>query len=563
MLGDALFEKLASVAGAPISQIKLISILLVSFPIASLYGRLPAKRYNVAHLYSLIVSLIYLVPILGLGRGTLHLLFSCIGTYLIVVILRGPLMPWTAFIFCMGHLLYNHISRLVAGTPTSEIEITFTQMVFVMNLTTFAWNVHDGRRKVEDLDTSQRATRLDHVPTPLAFLGYCFFFPSMLIGPSFDYATYDALIHRTLYQNPPSTHGAKQDVKSTTPQRRPYGRRRVAYLHLLIGLIFLGFYSTYGTRAGYDRVLTPVWKQWTWLQRFGFIQFAGFTARTKYYAVWSLAEGACILTGLGFNGYDPKTGRSLWNRVQNVNILSIESAESFKVLFDSWNCRTNVWLRDCVYKRLTTKGKKPGTIQSMATFMTSALWVSPHGVEPGYHLAFVTAGMLTSLGRQYRHFVRPYFLPPAGSSSSLSKRVYDLIGWFMVQSNLNYVVAPFMLLSFRNCMTAWSRMGWYSHIIIALSMAFFQLGGRRRLRKGMEGRQAKTKPSFKLSPPSPMVDEKQETDFKWVRHALENQGEKGVHADGGFVDRVMRGAETPGTETPRTVDEEPFVHKQE
>jgi hypothetical protein len=28
--------------------------------------------------------------------------------------------------------------------------------------------------------------------------------------------------------------------------------------------------------------------------------------------------------------------------VRNINVLSIETAESFKVLFDSWNCRTNV-----------------------------------------------------------------------------------------------------------------------------------------------------------------------------------------------------------------------------
>lgn len=53
-------------------------------------------------------------------------------------------------------------------------------------------------------------------------------------------------------------------------------------------------------------------------------------------------QGACILTGAGFNGYDPKTGRTLWNRLRNVNIPAIETAESFKVLFDSWNCRTNV-----------------------------------------------------------------------------------------------------------------------------------------------------------------------------------------------------------------------------
>jgi lysophospholipid acyltransferase len=32
----------------------------------------------------------------------------------------------------------------------------------------------------------------------------------------------------------------------------------------------------------------------------------------------------------------------MWNRVRNVNIISLETAESFKVVFDNWNCRTNV-----------------------------------------------------------------------------------------------------------------------------------------------------------------------------------------------------------------------------
>ncbi len=54
------------------------------------------------------------------------------------------------------------------------------------------------------------------------------------------------------------------------------------------------------------------------------------------------SQGACILTGLGFNGYDPATGRTMWDRVKNVDIIAIETSSSFKILFDSWNCRTNV-----------------------------------------------------------------------------------------------------------------------------------------------------------------------------------------------------------------------------
>jgi hypothetical protein len=43
----------------------------------------------------------------------------------------------------------SHIINYIYGIPATEIEVTFTQMVMVMNLTTFAWNVHDGRQKAD------------------------------------------------------------------------------------------------------------------------------------------------------------------------------------------------------------------------------------------------------------------------------------------------------------------------------------------------------------------------------------------------------------------------------
>jgi hypothetical protein len=85
-------------------------------------------------------------------------------------------------------------------------------------------------------------------------------------------------------------------------------------------------------------------------------------------------QGASILTGLGFTGFTP-SGDSLWEGAANVKVLSIEVPPNFKVLLDSWNMKTNVWLRECVYKRVTPKGKKPGFKSSMITFATSAFWV--------------------------------------------------------------------------------------------------------------------------------------------------------------------------------------------
>jgi lysophospholipid acyltransferase len=126
-----------------------------------------------------------------------------------------------------------------------------------------------------------------------------------------------------------------------------------------------------------------------------YFQICGFIERSKYYAVWTLTEvrfralryrcntnvgdqGASILTGLGFTGYGP-SGESTWEGAANVKILDIELPSNFKVLLDSWNINTNVWLRECIYKRVTPKGKKPGFRSSMLTFATSAFWVGTFG----------------------------------------------------------------------------------------------------------------------------------------------------------------------------------------
>lgn len=115
-----------------------------------------------------------------------------------------------------------------------------------------------------------------------------FFFPAMLIGPSVDYATYDSLVTGTIFKTAPPGTGAEQE--KAAKRRTPYGRRRVAYLHFVIGLAFLGVYAIYGGRGSYARILGPDWAKWGVLTKFGFVQFAGFIARTKYYAVWSLSE---------------------------------------------------------------------------------------------------------------------------------------------------------------------------------------------------------------------------------------------------------------------------------
>ncbi|GAK64886.1 endoplasmic reticulum protein [Moesziomyces antarcticus] len=482
---DAYFERVAGVAGAPVDYIKLFCCLLSAFPLASAFVHLPSPALK--HVYSIAVAFTFLVPILHLYSGFLQLLASALVTYAICWFrVGGRNMGWLVFGMQMAHLTYNHAVRKFGGIPLSTIEITAMQMVAVMNLTTFAWDCFDGQvRSEEECDDAQKKTRITKMPGLLEFLGYAFYFPGVLVGPSTRFSDYRAWSTGELF-----------GVKGNTSM--PRGRVAAAVRTLLVGLGFMGIYSIFAPAYSYEKLigLHGGLGHLKWWQKLGWIQVAGFMARTKYYGIWSLTDGACILSGLGYNGV--QNGRTRWNRCSNVDIPKIELANNWKELLDHWNMNTNVWLRNNVYKRIARPGKKPGFKSTMTTFFTSAFW---HGLEPGYYLSFILAGFMQSAAKMLRRHVRPVFFAqpnvpnPTFSNVhtfSAGQLAYCTLSVAVSQATLNYAVAPFMLLELRASIAGWKAVYFYGHIVTAVAILAFQNGlgkaldkrsGRRRARK--------------------------------------------------------------------------------
>ncbi|KZW04179.1 MBOAT-domain-containing protein [Exidia glandulosa HHB12029] len=475
------FEQVASITGSNPSQIKLISSFLINYPLGSLFVRIPPKYPALRHAFSVFYSLGLLLGVFGEWFGTAQLLASVLVTFVLARQMRGPNMPWIVFALNMANLSASHIFRLVNQISVDEFEISGAQMVLTMKLTTFAFNVWDGRRPFEELDNWQKTNRIAEFPSLLAFLGYAFYFPGFLIGPSCEYAAYSAAVKGSPL--------IPEEVKAIHGNRRmPRGRKRAAYRQMLLGLGSLGAFVVMNPLYSAELLLDPWFARQPLWYRFYFMQVSTFTARVKYYAVWKLTEGACILTGLGFSGFSP-SGISLWHGASNVEPLNIEMAPNLKVLLDAWNMKTNVWLRECVYKRVTPKGKKPGFRSSMITFATSAFW---HGFAGGYYLTFGFAGFNQSLGRLCRTYIRPLVLPPVTATKdgkpvdkknippppqTFAKRVYDVVGTIFTVMLLNYLAVPFQLLDIGRSLRAWQLVGWYGNWIVFGGLAFFYAGG--------------------------------------------------------------------------------------
>lgn len=98
-------------------------------------------------------------------------------------------------------------------------------------------------------------------------------------------------------------------------------------------------------------------------------------------------------------------------------------------------------------------------------------------------MTFMLGGFITAAARLARGNIRPLLLPGPNEQPSTAKRLYDLGGTVLSIVILNYATAPFMLLTVKDSLTAWSRLGWYGHILIFGSLVFFYGGGTSYLKQ--------------------------------------------------------------------------------
>ncbi|KAL2396078.1 Lysophospholipid acyltransferase [Exophiala dermatitidis] len=474
------FVYLAKTIGASVDELKLLAAFLASYPLAGLLKRIPDNKPHWRNTYIVAVSLFYLIGLFDLYDGVRTLLYSSVGAYAIAYYIDGSLMPWIAFLFLMGHLSMNHIQRQILNDP-SVVDITGGQMVLVMKLSAFCWNVHDGRLKPELMTDSQKERAIYKMPNLLDYAGYVFFFPSLFAGPAFDFVDYQRFIETTMFEvppgtkTPPPTRGNRRIPRSG----RPAARKAVA------GLCWILLFLQFGKWYNVPLTLSDKYMEYSFIRRVWILQMLGFTSRLKYYGVWALAEGACIMAGIGYNGIDPVTGKARWDRTENVNPWGLETAQNSRAYLDNWNKNTNKWLRNYIYLRVTPKGKKPGFRATLATFLTSAFW---HGFYPGYYLTFLMGAFIQTVAKNCRRYFRPFFLTPDGSKPTKYKIYYDIASYIATQLAFCFTTAPFVILFFGDSLKVWARVYFYGLVGVLLSMAFFASPAKGYLKKRLAKR---------------------------------------------------------------------------
>ncbi|KAM3588536.1 Lysophospholipid acyltransferase [Umbelopsis sp. WA50703] len=344
-------------------------------------------------------------------------------------------------------------------------------MVLLIKLSSFAFNVFDANQPDEKLTEYNKAMAVRQFPSIIEYFGWVMFFGGFIAGPANEFMDYKRFVTMEVFKD--------ENGKIVRPSATK------ATLNLFIqGVAFMIILALFAPKFSFFACLEPTFNELPFWQRFLFVQAAAFFARVKYYAVWLLAEGACVLCGLGFNGYD-QNGRAKWNRVSNIRPWTYETAESVKVLLENWNMRTNVWLKNYVYLRVSKK--TPGFGATLMTFATSALW---HGFHPGYYMTFVSGSLVQNVAKKMRRHVRPFFFTPDLQHPLPTKRLYDLYGYLATQASINFISASFLILNLSGSIRVWKSLYFYPHVGIFLIEGLFAagLGGylKKMLRKRAE-----------------------------------------------------------------------------
>ncbi|KAI8346158.1 MBOAT, membrane-bound O-acyltransferase family-domain-containing protein [Blakeslea trispora] len=324
-----------------------------------------------------------------------------------------------------------HLQRQWKGIEgDTQLDYSGALMILTIKLSSFGFNVLDGKSaNQEQVSTHMKITQY---PSLVQFYGWILFFAGFLAGPTCEYMDY---------------------IRFVESDEAPRDSLKPALQRLGKSMVFMVSLVTLAPQYNYFNALEPGFSKLSFPKKLFFIQLSAILTRFKYYFVWYLAEGACILSGFGFNGYDEQ-GNACWDRLKNVNFLSCELAQSYKQLTANWNMGANRWLKNYVYLRL-----EPGSTKTtLMTYVVSAVW---HGFQPGFYC------------KQVRRTVRPLFLTVDGKPMPYWKTAYDIATWIVSMGILNMFVPCFDLLLISRILHVWRSIYFCHFFLILFAFAAF------------------------------------------------------------------------------------------
>ncbi|KAK5839682.1 lysophospholipid acyltransferase 1-like [Gossypium arboreum] len=433
-------ETMAAAIGVSVPVLWFLLCFVATIPVSFLWRFVPGTLPK--HVYSAFSGLVLSYLSFGISSNLLFLVPMLLG-YAAMLLYR-PKCGIITFFLSFGYLIGCHVYYM-SGDAWKEggIDATGALMVLTLKVISSAINYNDGLLKEEDLREAQKKYRLVKLPSLIEYFGYCLCCGSHFAGPVFEIKDY-------LEWTEGEGIWAPSD-KGLSPS--PYGATFRALVQAGISMAVYLYLVPYHPLSRFGE---PVYQEWGFWRKLSFQYMSGFTARWKYYFIWSISEASIIISGLGFSGWtESSPPKPKWDRAKNVDIPGVELAKSAVVLPLVWNIQVSTWLRHYVYERLITKGKKPGFFQLLATQTVSAVW---HGLYPGYMLFFVQSALMIAGSRVIYRWEQ-------ASNIGLVKKTLVFINFAYTLLILNYSAVGFLVLSLHEALALYGSVYYVGTIL--------------------------------------------------------------------------------------------------
>jgi len=375
------------------------------------------------------------------GRSTIVCAHFGVFSYVMMVLWRRR-CGVVVFVASFAYLIQYHYNADTAMTwKRGEVDISGLLMVLVLKVTACAMNYEDASTtELTAMNEFQKRRHIKELPNVLDYASWLMFPCTLVSGPAIEFRDYTDWLNKRGVWGGRTPSAVKSAVKKFA----------MALLFLALHTVITSVYTIDNT------YLNPKWMEYSLLHRIWHMHIYGEGNRYKYYFVWLMADFACTVAGIGFSGYDAK-GQPTFETATNIHPLGVTKAVTLNSIPLHWNIQTGMWLRNYVYDRVTPAGMKPGLTQLLITQIVSGVW---HGLYAGYWFFFVSSAFAVNAGRLiYRLQVH-----------RVPKRFHNFVNvphWFVTQFGLNYLCAAFILIDYKECLTAWGSVYYWAHWALA------------------------------------------------------------------------------------------------
>jgi len=301
-------------------------------------------------------------------------------------------------------------------------------MMSICKFSSVSFCYEDGGKSESEVKSSyQRAKMIKEKPSLLEIFSFVFYYPSSLIGPSFEFRDFIKFIR---------LEEEYADI--------PYGKCAfVALQDFLLGIASMAYMLVFQKIFDPQYCGTLEFQEKNIFYRYSFMMLARLLMSTKYYTGWKISQASCIFSGLSYDKKENKEKGIIehkFDKIESCNLYQIEIALNFRHRIQYWNRTVHLWLKYYVYMRIININHKyfkdNNNIASLITFMCSACW---HGFYPVYYLFFFNFYLIEQIGAalevKLNFFEMVYKWP----------LIYRIIYWNFMSSLLQFVGMSFVL----------------------------------------------------------------------------------------------------------------------